>query len=221
MTKFRSVLFALAAFGISGFVIIAWLLPSEKRGELVLEVAKSCIQLLLVTLVGVGISELLKDRESRRAKADKETAQVIRIRRAVTKAYLNSKRSRRCLRAEATKIAPGQYSDIALQPYDRHMRAVNDAQLELERLVRELRVTSPAPEWLKEATSSMKSMESYLRNLITEYEDSYGRSESGQSLKLEMLPRLSDFIGPFDGSQFQEMFSHAHDRFLVTLGKPT
>jgi len=221
MTKFRNVLYALAAFGVSGFVVVAWLLPSAKRGELVLEVAKACIQLLLVTLVGVCIRELVKDRDSRRAKADKEAAQVMRIRRAVTKAYLNAKRSRRCLRAEATKTAPKQYVDIASQPYDRHMRSVNDAQLELERLVRELNVTSPAPEWLKDARSSMKSMEEYLGNLVTEYEDSYGASVSSQSLKLELLPRLADFIGPFEGSQFEKKFSHAHDTFLVTLSKTT
>jgi hypothetical protein len=176
MTDVRNVLFALAAFGVIGFVIVALLVPSAKRGDLVLEVAKACIQLLLATLVGVGISELVKDRDSRRANADKEAAQdrdsrraqaekeaaqVMRIRRAVTKAYLNSKRTRRCLRADATKTAPKQYADIALRPYGRHMRAVNDAQLELERLVRELEkdVTSLKPEWLEEAISSMKSME--------------------------------------------------------------
>ena len=219
MIRFRSVVLTVATCGIFGLVITARILPPDKRADLDLEVAKGLIDLLLVTVVGGGITELLKERDLQRAKSDKEADYRSRVRRAVTQAYLKSKRSRRCLRAEATKIKPGHYAAIALRSYDFHMRVVNDAQLELERLVRELRVTSPQPKWLDDVTPCLKSMEGYLRGLVTEYEDSYGGELSSQSLSFEVLPRLNDFLGSFEGSQFQKAFAYAHDKFLSVMGK--
>jgi hypothetical protein len=124
--------------------------------------------------------------------------------------YSNVKKARRFLRARAIE-REGQEKTVLGEQYDVYLEMINDAQLELENLARDIATSSPAFSDPRSLEATVWRMESYLDKLIGEYEDVRGNFQ-GQTpwLAFAELPLLKEFIGPSKGSRFKAEFSDSY-----------
>lgn len=219
-------------------VSATWFLVLYNRGvekdTLDMEFAKALLSVGLVSVAATILSLLVfshqrqVEREERarerRAEEQRQAIQDDRERLAqkaatlkatlsrVTEAYNNSKRARRKMRALGCLDRHGAIK-IRLSHYDECMAEVNDAQLELEAIKSDVKTNAPAYGSVDALRSSLRSMESYLGELLHEYEGIRARTTVGTELiSLEAAPLLADFLGPASGSQFVSRFSNEYDR---------
>jgi hypothetical protein len=205
---------------------------TEAVGE---EAYKALLQFFLVAVLGGGVSlvyqafnreadrrtELLR-RQEERADALRETRQ--RYLRELIAQYNTVKRARRLLRALALADGP-RFLDrrVRVDRYDDLLQPVLDAQLALETMTRVMGAEGGLFEADRELISALDRASSYLRSLITEYEDTMPRVD-GPDIGLRTMPELADFLGAYaDSDRFRHDFVHpvhaamtALERLVVT-----
>jgi hypothetical protein len=222
-------------------VTILWLFFRDAQADtLNFEVAKALLQLGVVSMVGVVISlftfeyqrerklldkELDESREVQSRKLDYREDLLKTTLAKTTAEYSTVKKSRRLLRARAIKVETKGGSQLDEEgeeeatfvlgaEYDSQMDMVNDAQSEIESLVGDVQTSARAftnPDALVE---KLRSMESYLGNLIEEYETErrgFGLQETtlGGQRELSELPQLADFIS-YKRSKFRTRFVNSY-----------
>jgi hypothetical protein len=111
----------------------------------------------------------------------------------VTESYNAAKRARRQLRALARYENDSGEMMVRASVYDEWMARLNDAQLDLESVKRDVDVSRGAYPSAKEMFVCLKRMEDYLRAVRKEYEEA--RWQADGDLPLNPLERLVDFIG--------------------------
>jgi len=111
----------------------------------------------------------------------------------VTESYNAAKRARRQLRALARYENDSGEMMVRASVYDEWMARLNDAQLDLESVKRDVDVSRGAYPSAKEMFVCLKRMEDYLRAVRKEYEEA--RWQADGDLPLDSLERLVDFIG--------------------------
>ncbi len=138
--------------------------------------------------------------------------------RNLIRAYSDTKKVRRVLRARcrvhSTSEAVEQERAIPYGDYDKQLGSINETQLSLEIMARELKVFDRAfaePEIL---WGCVKNMENYLGDIIDEYERTLGDFQDESPIPLCQLTQLSGFIakskaGTF--SKFSDPFRNALD----------
>jgi hypothetical protein len=133
--------------------------------------------------------------------------------------YRTVKKSRRALRATGltTKF---QNVDFTLSPeqlsaYVKEMATLNDAQLDLERLVLELGHFPDSFRGSPDLSKTLGSMESYVRRVLTEFEEKLPtlRNNAGTT-PFSSLAKLVDFTSSNRTSEFGSKFSDGHDKAL-------
>jgi hypothetical protein len=177
------VLFVIATVSVIGL----WSTTTNPRinDEIRVEVVKSLLQFAVIVIFGGTVTAILKlvEREGKlRQRAAEQEASNIRIRAIILENYLRRlgtiyrqvKASRRALRAAGltTKFnkAPEFLSHKQSQVYMQQMLALNDAQLELERLKIDAK-SLPAFVPLPMLFTKLEIMEDYLRQILAEYEE--------------------------------------------------
>jgi hypothetical protein len=197
-----------------------------------MELAKSLLQVGVVSVAGTVLSILVFDHQQRveedqRARERRENEQQRRgeARKSdiayreellkgtlgrVTASYNSTKRARRKMRALGQWHTPSGPC-IQLTSYDDCMADVNDAQLDLETIKSDVKTSKQAYPSANRMTPHLRSMERYLGELIEEYEEVRSRADVKQrELELSAAPRFADFIGPTEGSKFAKQYSDAH-----------
>lgn len=193
------------------------------------EVAKSLLQVGVVAVTGGVISLLVfeyrngrledeKQQEVKRQQFEKqrdlERKQVEYrdelLRSTLSQAmnaYSQTKKGRRLLRSQALEIQDDDTEELVLaNRYDAYLEAIIDAQLALENLARDVETSARAFSQSGTVRRSLWDMESYLSDLIGEYEYERKRFSDGR-LALDRLPRLKDFLLPAEeGSRFKPQF---------------
>jgi hypothetical protein len=190
------------------------------QGSLGFEAAKSLLQLGVVAGVGAVISILVFEYQHERQALDKaadikrqalenerdfdrkrmeyrETLLLSILSKAMD-AYGRAKKARRILRGRAGSTE-GQGRVVLVDQYDTFFDMLNDAQLDLENLARDVETSAKAFSEPAVLVKHLRSMDAYLGELIGEYEDSRHRFSGDApslSLSLRELSLLEDFLKP-------------------------
>jgi hypothetical protein len=214
--EFRWLVTALAFLFIGSVVILLLFLREAQVNTIRFEIAKALLQFGVIAVIGAVVSLLMFEYQRVREVLDKErelNRKNFEYREDLLKsilvramdAYSAVKKARRLLRARAI-VKGGAPPEILLAgPYDVYLEMINDAQLKLENLARDIETSAPAftaPEALEK---NVWAMESYLGKLLKEYETSRRMFEGETpSLALTALPLLEEFTGPSGDSRFKE-----------------
>ena len=231
-------LLVLLAISIGGLAVLAlWFPPTAD--SISLELVKGFVQLGIASVAGAIITVLTDAVQHKRADDSKRRDDDIRIaenlddfRRSIlnriTRAYADAKRSRRLLRARALTepyhLLDETPADVRLDAYESEIVSLNNVQLDLESLLRELTTCQGAfskPLTLREGISSM---EKYLNGLISEYEKKrVSFSGTPSSLGLNTLEALKSFVvrrkdsGGSDSSEFKKKFLDGRQQAINAL----
>lgn len=162
-----------------------------------MEVFKISYEFLLIIVIGGAVSWLFSQYTfEKEAREQKKTLQR-EFQEELIKAYNSSKCIRRMLRAEARSSIPDTGGmAIKAEPYSKQMQKLNDVQLKFEFLKKESINTDlfrDAPN-LSDLNSLLASIEGYLHDIISEYEQSYDKFSDDNLCPVEKLPLLSEFI---------------------------
>jgi hypothetical protein len=194
------------------------------RESLAFEIAKSLLQLGVVAVVGAVVSILIFEYQRERQASDKdvdverqarekerdldrkrleyrETLLLSVLSRAMD-AYGRAKKARRILRGRAVSTQ-GQGRILFVNQYDAFFDMLNDAQLDLENLARDVETSAKAFSEPALLVKHLRLMDAYLGQLIGEYEDSRRRFSGDEpTLPLRELSLLEDFLKPTKISNF-------------------
>jgi hypothetical protein len=145
-----------------------------------------------------------KQRDLDRKRLEYREALLLSILSRAMDSYGRTKKARRLLRGRAV-LNRNQVKMVLADQYDICFDLLNSAQLDLENIAREVRTSAIAFSKAKETEENLNDMDSYLNDLIGEYEDMRGQFTGAEpSLPLADLPRLEDFLRPARESQFKD-----------------
>jgi hypothetical protein len=181
--------------------------PFTKLG---FETAKIAIQLVLAGVVGGVLVQEYNRGRARRAAANEFRKQVLR---SLIAAYSDVKKVRRILRARSTRCHHRADRPIGLPgaAYDAQMTEINDAQIRLEVLARELKVFKDLFQDMSGLTRCIVGMEKYLKRVVSEYERSRKEPNGCACVPLDSLPQLQGLIGKGPFGAFRAGFAdHFH-----------
>jgi hypothetical protein len=201
-----SLTIVLAIVGVLGFILA----HSVLEAWLGIEVFKLTYEFLLIIVIGGAISLLYshftKVREQEREKRDEEKTLQRKFRVGFLQAYNGAKSVRRLLRATARTLADAKGTTtegIKLAPYDRLMQKLVQVQLQFETLREEAETEKnlfAGVPLLQNLDQTLELIESYLNDIVGEYEDSYKLFHKGDLQPISEFPKLAEFIGPYDSA---------------------
>jgi hypothetical protein len=229
----RLLTFALIGLGALGIVIltIGWVKLPERHNDLWFELAKSGLNLVVVTIIGTAISLLVKKAEERRASLRRRDEVRVQVLNDIITCYNQVKSVRRNLRALGlrdlkTPLTGDQVKGLQLQ-----LSRLNDAQLMFEALNRGTNETRPF-DAIANIHSKLEQVEQYLNEgvgrpyppgsgdpkrggVLKEWEVRSGRLTAGT---MPDLAFLQAFLGPQSGG-FEQYLSTPLDNIIDTARK--
>jgi len=155
-----------------GGIGIAWALTKSGRfgsGSLGFEGAKMALQVSVVGVAGALLSFAAENYKRRQERVRYREEFLKDTLKRITSSYNKSKSARRLARAKAlTGLANERQVKVA--GYDESMRELNDAQLELEAVKRDLKIGKDRFPSNERIERYAEAMEKYLGEIIKEYE---------------------------------------------------
>lgn len=137
-------------------------------------------------------------------------------------AYASVKRAKRLLRARG--FSPPFYptqnpkSRVVVPVYDEQLQLINDVQLDLEMLAKELEANTAAFSTPSEIIRAVQLMEGRLKELVTEYEQERGSfGDEPLTKHAAELPILKNFASPRHQSGLAQAFSDAYGQAVRAL----
>ena len=206
-------------------VLILVLMPKPLPSTLEMEIAKALLQLGVVSVAGVVLSILVFEYQRARNNADKQhevERRALEYREDLLKAtlskamscYSQAKKARRLFRAKGLYRYEDMSIDIVIpDEYDKCLESLNDAQLELENLARDVNNSQQAFSHPTKIVKSLRTMENYLSDLVGEYEKKRGTDLlREEKIDLEQLPLLCNFLVTASQSRFSpELIEPYHE----------
>jgi hypothetical protein len=186
--------------------------------DLGFDTAKFTIQLLLVGVVGGVLVQ-----EYNRGRARKEAANEFRklVMRSLIRAYSDIKEARRILRAKCVSPRGGTRGEEGLElpggAYDEAMKQINGTQIDLEILLRELKVFRDAFCQAGALTRHLTEMEQYLGNLVDEYETKRRDYGDSNCRALSAMPAIQAFLAKRPRGDFQKGFGRHFQAAVAIL----
>jgi hypothetical protein len=204
LRRFQKVSILVGIFIILAAGIVIAFLWNAETATIKFELAKLVAQAILIGLGGALLSLVVSEYQLRQAQVEAQRMQVERrigLRKEVVasvldrtlNAYNGVKRARRLLRAQALRAVGGR-REVLSQPYDDQMLAINNLQLEFERLVTESELDASVFTDSNMIGELYKDLESRLSKLITEYETLRPEFDKGGTLPLDRFKELRKFI---------------------------
>lgn len=209
-------------------VLLLLLSFSFSRGKFVLddpgfkdtirfEILKSLLQLLVVVIIGGGISALFKSSEADRERTKKISEAWADCLKRIADDYHQVKSIRRALIAagltEKFGKAPKTLSTAQVEVYKENMVLLNKAQLDFEALRREVKLL-PDFLLLSDTHQHLDILEKYLRRILNEYEHQMTRLTGEAPVPFSELQRLREFTTSTEAKfTFKEGTEHCW-RFL-------
>jgi hypothetical protein len=224
---------AVSIISVTSIVILSWLNRLAK-GDFGQEVGKTALQIISVSVIGTIASllialfnnkkaELQKEVEKEQLKRDREIElerlsdeNNIQFKKDILRQLneLNStvKRARRMLRAKAFSRPYYKHwgnkpdVNVYLVVYEKYMEEINDAQLRLEIITKEIKTNSSAFKRSQEILAYFESVETQLKKVVTEYEEKRSFfTPDTLILSINELPELDDMVGEFRSSEFKKI----------------
>jgi hypothetical protein len=223
----RWIIILLAGIFLVCIVGLRFFFYDTQPNTLEFEVAKALLQLGVVSVIGAIVSLFTfeyqrdrlqrdKDREVMRIMHDKERElervnleyreELLKSTLAKTMAaYGAIKKARRFLRARAIVNESDNEQVVLGTVYDSYMDMINGAQLSLENLSRDIRTSAPAFHDPHSLVTNLRSMDTYLGDLVKEYETR--RKEFAGEIPVRQLSELPE-LKKFLESQTKEFENH-------------
>jgi hypothetical protein len=173
-----------------------------------IETVKAGLQLGVIAIVGGGVASALRYLESLREKQLKDLESLrenrrkindyrLDVLRGVTTSYNQIKGVRRVLRSLGfNSLVASPISSDHVTEFHAQMKSLNDAQLTLEHIKREVRVRSDAFPEDKTLDDLLQKAEDYVRNVLHDWEDHGVDIVAGASHQiLAPMSNLKNFLG--------------------------
>lgn len=188
----------------SALLLVVLLIANPESNTLAFELAKGCIGIFTVALVGFVISNATSKHQQARAHEERdvqrqrdERARKDEFLRSLLDAALQSyhdvKRARREVKAVIWADADGDRVDPAA--YDEYLALVDDAQLRFELLKNAAELIDDNRVNAEALAGRFRAIESYLNTLVAEYEKNRRRVAHGDgSVEIAELPELTAFM---------------------------
>ena len=210
-------LFATAALIAVG--LIAWGIAEAEPRALALEAGKVGMQLAVVTLLGLALTYVLgridDARQERTRRADVEREERHRLNeyrltvfRAALDAYHDVKAVRRQLRALGFALRtadPG--NGERLKAFSEQMLALNEAELELERVEREIAAQRPVFANAWNSRDRLETVTRFLREVLDAWETDALSATDPDQRQRRSLDRLDDFVAKGSEKRAEDLFS--------------
>ncbi|UAA39195.1 hypothetical protein KIH87_02190 [Paraneptunicella aestuarii] len=204
---------------ISGLVIcsVLALLVLALTGEvkdLETETYKAFLQLIVIGVAGHVVSILITKANNERQEFLERNEFRNSILTRLNNAFIEVKKIRRVLRAVALKRDTGDkiLYFVKVDDYHSQMQLLNEYQLELEVLAKDISTNSALFTNCDEISTNLNSMEEYLNSIVDEYEHKQLTIESDPqgTINTQNLNKLQDLIGNYRGSIFRTEFVHTY-----------
>ena len=218
MNKVAAFLVTLVVVAILGLLIVAdgWAVK-----ELPTEIAKALLQLGVIAVAGHVVSILI-------TKANNERQDLIRaddlrnvLLNRLNESFVDVKKVRRLARATAEKVAIGDsiYLFIQRTKFHEYMQSLNDAQLELELVSKDVESNKSLFVDADDVIERLDRMEEYLNSLVNEYEHSNVKpvNDPADCFAVASFPRLADLLGSYKTSEFRPAFVHTYYANLESI----
>ena len=195
-----------AILAVAVLAIALSLLDAARRADVVFEIAKSAVAVIPLAFFGVVIADMVRRRDTNlehkredRARREEYDRQLDDYRRGFRKdfltAYNDLKSARRILRSLGlTEPRDRSLDDHMLEGLDQQLRLVNETQLTLERLKREMRAPGAPYTRQDEILGQLAVMEQYAKEVLQDWVRL--RSSLGPSATAGQLAQWPHF-GPF------------------------
>jgi len=225
------VIFSIGLFTVS--ILLYFLLKNNTDTELYkfgFDLAKLTAQMILIAFFGgILLQEYNRKRERKEARNEFRKS----ILKELHRAYTDTKKSRRILRAKC--FIKDSKKTLPLADYFEEMKNINDVQLRLEVLLIEIDIYREAFSETETVTDKngntieklklwvrLKEMEEYLDSLIKEYESVLSKHSNDNLVTIEKATALDGFMikreetAP-NKTPFQEGYSSKFKQFLETI----
>jgi hypothetical protein len=178
-----------------------------------LEVAKALLNILTVAVVGQAVAFMVAlHNESRRKEAEADQLRH-RALDALNQAFMSAKRVRRRARARSTLVSSSCLIErrITKSQYYKYLEELNDVQLTLEILAKDLETNANLFKEGPKTFSLVSSMEEYLNEMVDEWEQlNVQFTGEPASVDTKSLRWFNDFIGDYRTSEFRPKFVHSY-----------
>jgi hypothetical protein len=147
-----------------------------------IEIAKAGAQLGIISIIGGGVAFALRrleslreehrtDLESRREERRILNEYRLNVLRDVTNSYNRIKAVRRTLRAFGFRASASPLTPDQVTEFHSQMKSLNEAQLALERLKREVKVRSDSFCEAQQIENGLETAERYINHVIKDWEE--------------------------------------------------
>lgn len=202
-------------------VVIFLVYDSEIKKRLEDDVFRITYQFLLIVVLGGAVSLLLKNLSSERDISRERRSALREMHSELLTSFNVVKRVRRTLRARVgySKEGLDPRSLVAVSVYEEKIEDLMDAQLNFEIYTKR---AADSHLWFENGAAlatELGDVESYLNEIIEEYENELSNFEANPSGRLlKCLPVLSEFIGPYNQAiGFKSKLTKPFKRALLEL----
>jgi hypothetical protein len=182
---------------------------SSRRPAIWLDFAKAGVQLLVVGVIGALIAFLFRSFEADREDRRREREYRLGVFHDLIAAYNGVKAARRTLRAFGfrTPVSAPLNTD-QVSEYRAQLRSLNDINLSLERVERELESRPTLFTSAGGLQADVETAAGYVHDLIEEWEsEGFKITEGTEASQVEALDKLQEFLGPAEGKGEQGIWN--------------
>jgi hypothetical protein len=191
--------------------------------DLPTEIAKALLQLVVVAAAGHVVSILITKANNQRQDLMRANELRHALLARLNKAYSDVKKIRRLARAssERTPVATAPQLSIPKSAFHRYLQALNDAQLELELLARDVKTNEALFTDARDIIDHLDGMEKFLNRIVGEYEGIAGNTTSNDAGRFAVtsMPWLANLLAPAATSTFRTDFVRPYHAALDAIRK--
>ena len=146
-------------------------LPAADQTALLFEIAKACVGVVPVAIFGVLVADLLRQRDRRKDRAQRQYEYRREFRAQLIEAYNGVKHVRRALRgAGLTPKSAALFSAADLQGLDSRLETLIGTQLALETLKREARAARSILDGQDDLARHLERLETFVNFIVKDWE---------------------------------------------------
>jgi hypothetical protein len=207
----------------TGYYLIFGHMSDAEKAKLLLETAKTLLEIITTIFVGYFVVEVLLKSVDRNRKKDKALHDFrVDILGKLEEAHEHVQKARSDLRVIGLTTAfgapPNTMDERQRGEYSTTMRTCQDVQFSLQRLKLELGHFPDSFRSNADLDSSVGKMIDYVGKLLEEYEKhAPSLREAANRVTFATLVKLNDFTGGQNDSSFQKEFEVSHDRALAVI----
>jgi hypothetical protein len=190
--------YVIVAFLLAVVLVVSGMRMSNQPQQIWLEFAKAGLQLGILSVIGGGVAVALRKLESLREEQRALTEYRLRVLCDITTSYNQIKAARRILRAFGFRPStPRQLSPDEVVEFRAQMKSLNQAQLAMESLKREVKVRANDFCNDQELYGALEKVEHYIGHVIKDWEDNGVSVVAGaKTAVVTSMENLHAFLGP-------------------------